>query len=197
MRTGVALPLLAALALSSGCSCLRAIFQCEPPNAAQTEPAAQTGDQTPTAQAGDDAPAPDTQPTTDELWSWIRADDPPAPRSTEQRDDVAVETLRVGEGPSLTAGDAATVRYRATLSNGDIIDESIDQPSGPWRLSSLTEGLRTGMLGMRPGALRRITVPPGRAYADEPVTSPETGETIIPAGSTIIYIVELISIEGS
>ncbi len=106
---------------------------------------------------------------------------------------MVIETLRAGEGEAVEPGDLVTIRYRGSLEGGTVVDESTE-PRGPWPVSGLVPGLADGVRGMRVGGVRRVTIPPERGYGDEPLTDANTGEALIPPGSTMNYVVELVDV---
>jgi len=105
---------------------------------------------------------------------------------------LVIEDLVVGTGAAAATGDTLTVHYVGTLSNGTRFDSSYDrgQPF-TFRLGAgaVIAGWDQGLVGMRVGGKRRLTVPPSLGYGSRPVGP-------IPANSTLIFEVDLISIAG-
>jgi len=144
-----------------------------PPPAPEQTPDAEPADE-PAAQDDDDASAADTLP-----------------------EGLIIDTLREGEGAVCRADSLVTLRYQGRVLGGSIFDRvPPDASRGPWPVEGLIPGLRHGLLGMREGGRRRVTIPPELAYADEPVVDAQTGETVIPAGSTLVFTVELLEVRG-
>lgn len=96
--------------------------------------------------------------------------------------------LKEKEGPKPEPSDSVLVHYRAMFINRDVIDMSYDRGPAGIRLSSVIAGLSEGVQLMSPGSIFELYIPPELAYGD--VTFANT----IPAGSTLIYTVELIEI---
>jgi FKBP-type peptidyl-prolyl cis-trans isomerase len=108
---------------------------------------------------------------------------------------LLTEDLVVGTGATAVNGDSVTVHYIGTLTNGQKFDSSYDrgQPIGPFRVGAgqVIPGFEQGIVGMRIGGKRRITIPPSLGYANNP--PPGSG---IPANSTLIFDVDLVAIAG-
>jgi FKBP-type peptidyl-prolyl cis-trans isomerase len=97
--------------------------------------------------------------------------------------------LVVGTGPLLSALAQVEIHYTAYLVDGTMIDQFLDAPV-PLNLSTQsTIGLADGMLGMNVGGQRLIVVPSELALG-----ACQNGT--VPANSTIIYRVELVSIDS-
>jgi FKBP-type peptidyl-prolyl cis-trans isomerase len=103
-----------------------------------------------------------------------------------------IEDLVVGTGAAAASGDTLTVHYVGTLANGTKFDSSYDrgQPF-TFRLGAraVIAGWDQGLVGMRVGGKRRLTIPPALGYGSR-ANGP------IPADSTLIFVVDLLSIEG-
>ncbi|HET7295354.1 MAG TPA: FKBP-type peptidyl-prolyl cis-trans isomerase [Vicinamibacteria bacterium] len=106
--------------------------------------------------------------------------------------NLVVEDLVVGTGAVAATGDTVTVHYVGTLTNGQRFDSSYDrgQPF-TFRLGAgqVIAGWEQGIPGMRVGGKRRLTIPPSLGYGSRP-NGP------IPANSTLIFEVDLLSISG-
>lgn len=104
--------------------------------------------------------------------------------------NMKIETLKPGEGPGAKAGDKVTVNYVGTLTNGTKFDSSIDrgQPfSFTLGQNSVIQGWEMGILGMKVGEKRKLTIPPELGYGSQ-ANGP------IPANSTLIFEVDMLSI---
>ena len=105
---------------------------------------------------------------------------------------LVVEDLVVGTGATAAAGDTVTVNYVGTLTNGTVFDSSYsrNQPFA-FRVGAgqVIAGWDQGVPGMKVGGKRRLTVPPSLAYGS-------TAYGPIPANSTLVFEIELLSIAG-
>ena len=115
-----------------------------------------------------------------------------APQETLIVGDLVVEDLVVGDGPVAEAGDTVNVHYVGRLQNGTQFDSSYDG-GVPFTFTAGTgqviAGWDQGVPGMRVGGTRRLTIPPNLGYGLNPVG-------VIPPNSTLVFEVELLSIEG-
>lgn len=106
---------------------------------------------------------------------------------------LVVEDLVVGTGATAVVGDTVTVHYIGTLTNGTKFDSSYDRgaPLPPFRLGAgaVIPGFEQGIVGMRIGGKRRLTIPPSLGYGNQAAGS-------IPANSTLVFEVDLIAIAG-
>jgi FKBP-type peptidyl-prolyl cis-trans isomerase len=106
---------------------------------------------------------------------------------------LVVEDLVVGTGATAVVGDTVTVHYIGTLTNGNKFDSSYDRgaPLPPFRLGAgaVIPGFEQGIVGMRIGGKRRLTIPPSLAYGS-------TGQGQIPPNATLVFEVELLAIAG-
>ncbi len=105
---------------------------------------------------------------------------------------LGVEDLVVGGGATAAVGDTITVHYVGTLLDGTKFDSSIDAGRPfTFRLGAgqVIAGWDQGLVGMRVGGKRRLTIPPSLGYGSR-ANGP------IPANSTLKFDVELLSISG-
>jgi FKBP-type peptidyl-prolyl cis-trans isomerase len=112
---------------------------------------------------------------------------------TDTGGTLVIEDLVVGTGATAVNGDVVTVHYLGTFTNGVKFDSSYDrgQPLQPFRLGTgaVIPGFEQGLLGMKVGGKRRLTIPPSLAYGS-------AGRGSIPPNATLIFEVELLAIEG-
>lgn len=108
------------------------------------------------------------------------------PRRLEREDIVK------GKGPAAQPGDTLTVNYvGVSFSNGEEFDNSWDrgQPlSVPLGKHKVIEGWDRGLVGMRKGGRRVLTIPPELAYGTEgypPAIAPN---------ETLIFVIDLVAI---
>lgn len=112
------------------------------------------------------------------------ADDPGL---REVASGVKVRDLKEGSGPECPPGATIKVRYTGWLTDGTIFDES----SGPveFDLERVIQGWQQGIPGMKPGGIRKLVIAPEKGYGN--LAKPK-----IPAGSTLIFEVELLEVKS-
>ncbi|KAK9240183.1 hypothetical protein V1525DRAFT_396192 [Lipomyces kononenkoae] len=89
-------------------------------------------------------------------------------------------------------GDLVYIHYTGRLKDGTVFDSSIGRDS-PFQFTlgqgQVIAGWDKGILGMCVGEKRKLTIPPHLGYGDK-------GVGRIPAGATLIFDAELVSIAG-
>ena len=102
---------------------------------------------------------------------------------------VLYEDLREGSGEPVREGDRVLCHYVGALDDGTIFETSRQQ-GAPLEFvvgsGTVIRGWEEGVVGMRPGGIRRLRIPPELAYGDE-----GRGETI-PPQSTLILEIEVL-----
>lgn len=96
--------------------------------------------------------------------------------------------IKIGSGNFPKPADSVTIHFRAMYINRTTFDMSYNTGPVGVRLNKLVKGLSEGIQLMKPGAIFEFYIPPHLAYGDKNYMD------MIPAGSTIINVVELISI---
>ena len=100
--------------------------------------------------------------------------------------------VKVGTGAPVKAGDTVTVHYVGTLTDGKVFDSSkgrgqpFDSVVGR---GMAIRGWDIGLIGMRVGGVRRMSVPPEQAYGKRGVPP------VIPPNATLHFEVELLKIQ--
>lgn len=109
----------------------------------------------------------------------------------------AVSSLQVidtveGTGAVAKSGDTITVNYIGVLPNGTVFDASQNHGQ-PFTFTlgggQVIKGWDQGLVGMKVGGTRLVAIPPELAYGERAVGQ-------IPANSSLIFQVELVSIGG-
>jgi FKBP-type peptidyl-prolyl cis-trans isomerase FklB len=100
------------------------------------------------------------------------------------------EILVAGDGPKPATTDTVTTHYHGTFIDGSVFDSSVDrgQPAS-FPLNGVISGWTEALVLMPTGSKWRLFIPPELAYGSQPRGG-------IPANSTLIFDVELLSIQG-
>ncbi|OKJ65360.1 peptidyl-prolyl cis-trans isomerase [Streptomyces sp. CB02009] len=106
--------------------------------------------------------------------------------------ELTVRDLVVGEGPEAKPGNVVQVHYvGVTFASGKEFDASWDRGQ-PFKFAvgggRVIKGWDRGIRGMRVGGRREIIVPPRLGYGKQ---SPSP---LIPAGSTLVFVVDLLTV---
>ncbi len=103
--------------------------------------------------------------------------------------------VKIGSGAAAVGGRILTVRYTLWLGDGTRIDSSEDHGQ-PFNFTlgkgEVIKGLDEGVVGMRVGGIRWLTVPPDLAYGASGETNPSGPG--IPPNSTLVFVVELLAV---
>jgi len=104
---------------------------------------------------------------------------------------LIVDDVTIGSGAAVADGDVITVHYSGRLQNGQQFDDSRRRGEAftfEVGAGRVIEGWEEGIIGMQPGGQRILVIPPELGYGAR-ATGP------IPANSTLIFAIELLSIE--
>lgn len=116
----------------------------------------------------------------------------PACGSDEVTGELVIADIVVGTGATAVVGDVITVHYLGTFTSGQKFESSYDTGRPyTFRLGAgaVIPGWDQGLVGMKVGGKRRLTIPPNLAYGSQ-------GQGPIPGNTTIVFEVELLSIAG-
>jgi FKBP-type peptidyl-prolyl cis-trans isomerase len=98
----------------------------------------------------------------------------------------------VGTGAEAKTGDTVSVHYTGTLTDGTKFDSSLDRGT-PLDFTigagNVIKGWDEGVVGMKVGGKRRLTIPPGLAYGSSGYPP------VIPPNATLIFEIELVAIK--
>lgn len=106
-------------------------------------------------------------------------------------DTLQKEDLKQGTGDEAVAGKRVTVHYVGTLVDGSKFDSSRDRGKGfsfGLGAGEVIRGWDEGVVGMKVGGLRKLTIPPQLGYGDRGYPP------VIPPRSTLVFEVELLSV---
>lgn len=106
--------------------------------------------------------------------------------------NMNIEIKKEGEGIAIENGKTAVVHYTGKLTNGTVFDSSI--PRGqpfefPLGAGMVIEGWEKGVLGMKVGEVRTLTIPPEMGYGERGAGA------VIPPNATLVFEVELLGIK--
>ena len=105
---------------------------------------------------------------------------------------LKIEILKEGAGQEAKNDDTVFVHYTGTLEDGIKFDSSLDR-GRPFSFilgsGQVIQGWDQGVLGMKVGEKRKLTIAPELAYGSRAVGS------VIPSNSTLIFEVELLEIQ--
>jgi FKBP-type peptidyl-prolyl cis-trans isomerase len=107
--------------------------------------------------------------------------------------------LKVGAGATAISRENVTMQYTGWLSTGVKFDSSRDRGQAfTFQINGTTNpviaGWNEGIPGMKIGGRRKLIVPPSLGYGANAQTNPTTQAVTIPANSTLVFVVELVSV---
>lgn len=102
---------------------------------------------------------------------------------------LTIEDLVVGTGASVVAGDTIVVTYVGTLTDGTQFDANTTGYPVRIGVGQVIKGWDQGLIGMRVGGKRRLTIPPNLGYGSQ-------ASEKIPANSTLKFDIGLLAIAG-
>ncbi|MBI5044967.1 MAG: FKBP-type peptidyl-prolyl cis-trans isomerase [Candidatus Levybacteria bacterium] len=101
-----------------------------------------------------------------------------------------IKDEKIGTGSEVLDGDTITVNYVGNLTSGKQFDSSYDRKQPfTFKVGSgeVIKGWDKGVIGMKIGGKRKLTIPPELGYGDKP-------QGAIPANSTLVFEIELVSV---
>ena len=105
---------------------------------------------------------------------------------------LVIEDLKIGDGQEVEKFNIVTVNYTGLLENGTKFDSSLNPGRTPFRFTvgagQVIKGWDEGLMGMKIGGKRKLTIPPELGYGNR-----DNGP--IPANSTLIFEIDLLTIE--
>jgi len=113
--------------------------------------------------------------------------------------DVKIETLVQGTGGGAKQGDTVIVNYIGTLPDSTPFDDTYKK-GVPLKViigeRRVIPGWEKGLLGIKKGEKRLLTIPPALAYGPRGYPDPSGSGFIIPPDSYIIFTVEAIDLSS-
>ncbi len=105
---------------------------------------------------------------------------------------VSYWDIKVGTGATAMKGQTVNVHYTGWFTNGKQFDSSIGGKPLPFKIGAheVIAGWEEGVAGMKVGGKRQLKIPPEMGYGARGYPG------AIPPNATLIFDVELISIDG-
>lgn len=134
------------------------------------------------------------------IYWYMQNESTPAPTETTQENttnpQVAGQDAVVGTGTTAAPGSRVEVLYVGMLQDGTVFDSSANNNNQPLAFTlgepGIIPGFQIGINGMKEGGERRISIPPELGYGTQDVKD-ATGKVIIPANSTLIFDIKLVT----
>lgn len=113
-------------------------------------------------------------------------------RAAAPKADLIINDTKVGTGAEAVSGKTVKVHYTGTLLDGKKFDSSKDRGT-PFEFAlgsgMVIKGWDQGVVGMKVGGVRELTIPPELAYGDRGAGG------VIPPGATLKFVVELLDVK--
>jgi FKBP-type peptidyl-prolyl cis-trans isomerase FklB len=90
--------------------------------------------------------------------------------------------------------DSVTINYQTMFTDRTLIEETPANAPARFSVKGVNRGLSEGLQLMNPGAIYEFYIPPQLSFGDKNFVDQRSGRVKIPAGSTVIYRVELLQI---
>ena len=106
--------------------------------------------------------------------------------------ELIIEDIKMGEGDEALAGKEVTVHYTGWLTDGTKFDSSKDrfQPfSFPLGAGHVIKGWDQGVVGMKVGGVRKLTIPAALGYGARGAGG------VIPPNAVLVFEVELLPVD--
>jgi FKBP-type peptidyl-prolyl cis-trans isomerase len=105
--------------------------------------------------------------------------------------ELIIEDIAVGEGAEAQAGQRVSVHYTGWLTDGTKFDSSKDRNEPfdfPLGRGHVIQGWDQGVVGMKVGGSRKLTIPPEMGYGARGAGG------VIPPNATLVFDVELLAV---
>jgi len=104
---------------------------------------------------------------------------------------LVIEDTKIGTGAAAKLGDTVTVHYTGRLTDGKKFDSSLDRNEPfVFKLGAgeVISGWDQGVVGMKVGGKRKLTIPPALGYG-------ANGVGPIPPNATLVFDIELLAVK--
>lgn len=106
--------------------------------------------------------------------------------------ELITEDTKAGKGSAVEDGDTVVVHYSGWLLDGTKFDSSLERDD-PFEFTigdgNVIEGWEKGLIGMKEGGTRRLTIPPSLGYGDQGAGG------VIPPNATLLFEIELLEVK--
>jgi len=105
--------------------------------------------------------------------------------------ELKTKIIKKGDGDTAKNGDLLSIHYTGKLTDGTVFDSSVERGT-PFEFilgqGRVIQGWEQGVLGMKVGEKRELTIPYNLAYGED-------GYGPIPPKATLVFEVELMGIK--
>ncbi len=106
---------------------------------------------------------------------------------------MKIDVIKEGTGPAITNGQTAVMLYTGKLTDGSIFDSTDKHGGQPFSFAlgagQVIKGWDQGILGMKVGEERTLTIPPELGYGAAGYPP------VIPQNATLVFDVTLVGIK--
>ena len=114
------------------------------------------------------------------------------PNMTTTAEGLVINDVKVGTGAEVKNGDTVSVHYVGTFTDGSKFDSSVDRGT-PFSFTvgggQVIKGWELGLVGMKVGGERKLTIPSTLGYGAQTYGP-------IPGGSTLLFDIQLLKVEA-
>ena len=142
------------------------------------------------SQSSQDQQDQQEQPQTDQVNNQTTQ-----PNQNNQQSDMGlqIQTTQQGTGAAVKAGDTVSVKYTGKLTDGTVFDSTDKHGGAPFSFTvgagQVIAGWDQGLIGMKVGEKRTLTIPGDLAYGAQGIPG------VIPPNATLVFDIELVSIK--
>ncbi len=139
------------------------------------------------------ASAPSTTTTTTTTTSATAPKSSAKVISTKTIDGMKIDVTKEGTGPAIANGQTAVMLYTGKLTDGSVFDSTASRNNQPFTFTlgagQVIKGWDEGILGMKVGEERTLTIPPELGYGAAGYPP------VIPQNATLVFDVTLVGIK--
>jgi len=144
----------------------------------ETPPTSTTGAESTSASTGTTATSSET---------------PKPVQPTDGLKELVIEDVKKGSGPAAEEGDILIVQYTGSLKDGTVFDSNDKREAAPFPIvlgqGSVIKGWEKGLIGVRKGGERKLSIPSEMGYGEKPVAGQGGG---IPPYSDLYFTVKVL-----